>query len=202
MKTCSFCLENIHEFAEACRHCGHWQPNDSEINDAHEKILTKLAKQDMTSRGWMIFWGIAMIAMLLIYLNDNLGMHSEWIPKFMVAMVLILFFLRWLYKRKTVNKHRAMIYFKYPVAIDFLIQQRLKERQIKKFYYPRVTLLVLGILVLLTLSNPSTQEFYEYYKNKTNAIVLPGTIQKINLVVFSVYRTSEMTYYGVLGNFF
>jgi hypothetical protein len=187
MKQCFFCLENIHESAEACGCCGNWQPSADEISSAWKAVL-----------GARVGLPIAPFLVFLLFFVILIA-SSEVASLDVVVGVLVWVVVPFIFARNMYRQRRDIDVFANAVELDHLLQQELKARQLKKSRSLAPMLVTIGILILLAVSNPSTQEFHEFYLRKEKAIVVPN---KINLIICSVYVTDTQTYLGVAGNFF
>ncbi|MCL4708405.1 hypothetical protein KJ068_24870, partial [bacterium] len=104
-------------------------------------------------------------------------------------------------KTNIFGKYLAKTVFVDAVKIDHDLHENLKNRKHKTSIWP---LVALGVLIILAISNPSTQEFQAYYAQKEKAAIELKNLNRTNLVIFSHYQIKDMgkTYWGVLGNFF
>lgn len=102
-------------------------------------------------------------------------------------------------KTNVFRKYLAKTVFEYAVEIDRDLHENLKNRKGKTLIRP---LIVLGVFIILAISNPSTQEFQAYYAQKGKTAIELKDVNRTNLVIFSCYQFSGKTYWGVLGNFF
>lgn len=209
MELCRFCLESIPQDAFACGHCGRWQPTREEINSVYKKVLAVSVNEEMGVRkrralNILICVGLlSVILLLFVVANNERETSSKLIIGFLFFFSLSVL---WLYNR-IVRKYRIKIVFEKILFLEERLQERLKELQIKKFQphnkpSSQSSLLILGILLLLAISNPSTNEFKEFYKNAIKSGEEPSGITKTNLVICSRYKINGTTYWGVLGNFF
>lgn len=188
MESCRFCFESISPEAVACRHCGHWQPTKDEINSAYRGILRTLVWEDAERKrnGLNTLTGSGLFSFIAL-------LYWEVTP---IYILIFSIFLGWLYF-KLERKCKAKIALENALLIEERLQNKLREQQVKKFQSQKTSLFVFwGILLLLAISNPSTQEFQEFQKS---TFVVPD---KTNLVICSVYVADDKKYLGIAGNFF
>jgi len=122
--------------------------------------------------------------------------------EFFVLIILFapIFIIFWI-KTSVFGKYLAKAVFEDAVKIDHALHENLKNRKGKTLIRP---LVVLGVLIILAISNPSTQEFQAYYVQKEKATIELKDVNRTNLIICSWYQIegTDKTYWGVLGNFF
>lgn len=153
MKQCRFCLKNIHESAEACSHCGNWQPSHKEINFTYKEVAARKARNKM---GYIriipfLFLFIIVILSLLRFDPNSSSDTKSALDKALTILsflTLVLFLLRYNIFRQYLDK----TIFEEAVTIDQLFHERLKELQIRKPQsYTRMLVIVVCILILLLI---------------------------------------------------
>lgn len=105
------------------------------------------------------------------------------------------------------NTFRRKIVFEEALLLEERLNNNLKNRfrelQIRRDRSKQGAALIFGeVLLLLALTNPSTQEFQAFYARKKQTAIELRNVNKTNLVICSHYQIGEKTYWGVLGNFF
>lgn len=220
MGKCHFCLELIPEEAFACKHCGQLQPTKEEINSAYRLVLSTLTKETMGEDKWKRALFLRCIAIfsffLLLILFIALGINYMFKPSFLdglmgvvwgslfVSLLLVVF--GGTLGGGTITKHETKIVFEKALLIEEHLQKKLGEMQIKKLQnhksLSQSSVIILGVLLLFAISNPSTNEFKEFYKRTNESKEEPSNFSKTNLVICSRYQIDGRTYWGILGNFF
>lgn len=155
MKQCRFCLENIQEFAEACAHCGHWQPSPEEIESAYKEVATRMARDKMIPVKWAPSTFLFFIIVSEVFkrvLNkpffDPLFLGTQ-IVLFVIALVLLVSFL---WERSRLQyQYLENTTFEAAVEIDKLLYKRLMETQLRKSQPHARTLVVMAWIIILLL---------------------------------------------------
>jgi len=160
MKQCRFCFENIHDFAEACAHCGHWQPSPEEVNSAYQEVATRMAHAKMKDAR-LAPLGFLFAIVILEGFKSGLNKPSIESYRFFLEPLfwgtqIILFFsalvLLFLWSSNDLYKqYLNKITFDEAVAIDELHHKRLKELQITKSQVSTRTLVILVCILILLL---------------------------------------------------
>lgn len=220
MERCRFCLENIEEEAFSCKHCGQLQPTKEEINSAYRHVLSTLVKETLGEKKWkrvnflrrVAIFSFYLFVVLFIVFGITYMFKLSWIDGLTGTIwgsLFVSFFLMLLsgtFGGGTISKYRTKLVFEKALLIEERLQNKLREMQIKKLQpyksLSQSSLVILGVLLLLAISNPSTNEFKEFYKQTNNFKDEPNGLTKINLVICSRYQINGATYWGVLGNFF
>jgi len=144
MKTCYFCLENIYESAEACSHCGQWQPSLEEVNYTYKKVAAKIAlnKMGITWFGPLILsFVLVIVARLIPILKGKMTFITLIVSAFFLSLFLIFNLFRQ-YLDKTI--------FEEAVKIDQLLHISLKELQIRKSQsYARMLVIIVCMLLII-----------------------------------------------------
>lgn len=152
MKQCRFCLENIHESAEACSHCGNWQPSPEEINFAYKEVAARMARNKMEYIRVVPFLFLFVIVILsLLRFDSDVSQTKSSLDKALISLsflTLVLFLVRDNMFRQYLDK----TIFEEAVTIDQLLHKRLKELQIRKSQsYTRMLVIVVCTLILLLI---------------------------------------------------
>lgn len=203
MKTCRFCLESIiNENASTCSHCGHLQPTKEEINSAYRQVLSILVDEKLgyaTRRGLIVLIGVGLLPILAIVIGTWRNFVFDGFTAGFLLFALIPIRLYY----KVMQKYKTKIIFEDALLIEERLQNKLRELEVKKFRPDKPVLLYsLIILLFLAVSNPSTNEFKEFYKRAKNPNEEPSGFTKTNLIFCSRYQINGEKYWGVLGNFF
>lgn len=211
METCRFCLENIHEIALTCSHCGYWQPNKTEIADEYRKVLIAREQEILGTKKWrtlFIFWPFA----FLLCIGGSITMFVKFpsIPVAIISLIIIavscilnasFMALNNIFRRKIVFEEALLL----EERLNNNLKKRFRELQVRRDRSKQGAAGILGgVFFLLALTNPSTQEFQAYYAQKEEATIELKDVNRTNLVIFSRYQveSTEKKYWGVLGNFF
>lgn len=211
MKQCRFCLENIHESAEACSHCGNWQPSPETVQIAYSVVAERMARNRMGSkRALFLLWiPLGTLGSALIAISSSFDSPIVFIVSSL--FLLLSFILPFFIKHNLFQQYLYKIVFENAVELDRLLHQELRQWQISKPRSYTRTLVILGIFITLVISNPTKQEFIDFYVAKTKVERITSEkplaedeviVRRINFILCSIYPISKKDIYvGVLGNF-
>lgn len=234
MERCRFCLESIVNEAFSCKHCGLWQPTKEEINSAYRHVLSTLVKETLGEKKWkrvnflrrIAIFSFYLFVVLFIVLAITYMFKLSWIDGLTDTIwgsLFLSFFLMLLsgtFGGGTISKYRKKIVFENALLIEKRLneqlQNNLREQQLSKNQRHKPVLLYsLTALLFFTTSNPTKQEFIDYYATKTNRVVVQRPVSekslaenevivsRINFILCSIHATSKNeVYVGVLGSFF
>lgn len=154
MKQCRFCLENIHEFAEACAHCGHWQPSPEEIKSAYQEVATRMVRNKMIPIKWAPLSFLVVIFILEIFkgaLNKPFLYPLFLVTQIVLFVIALILLASFLWNRKRLHyQYLEKTTFEEAIEVDKLLYKRLMETQIRKSQpYTRTLLIMVCILILL-----------------------------------------------------
>lgn len=150
MKPCRFCLENIHESAEACAHCGNWQPSPEEITSAYRAVIRRKA---WNGNPWIAPCILLFVLVILssVYFKSTISAEE----KSQIALIqIVLFFLTFVLFFVRCNMFQQLLdltAFHHVVTLDHPLHQELKQRQMRKASSYNKTLVVMVCILILLL---------------------------------------------------
>ena len=207
MKLCRFCLESIHDLAEACGHCGQWQPSLKEISYRYREVALSMARSKMGAWAFKIPFILSLLFGVFFILPVAIIVFSE--APIVSIFVLPFAFLPFGWRNKLLQRSLYKTVFDNAIELDKLLQEKLKEAATPKPQSFTKALVVMGVLIIMTISNPSRQDFDHFQLNQNGVDALGiSKVTRINLVVCSMYvytlSSQDKIYFswGVLGNFF
>jgi ribosomal protein L40E len=220
-KICQLCLSEIPNEAIVCRYCGHHQINlEKEYQRvAFKKLLTadRNIGDELPSkfvRRYSLGYYKAAYALVSVILGVIImlliGLNFWWFYFFVAPVMYTLGMWLYVYREKKYYRirrdsdvqHYARKLKEIYEPADLLtfmdddISDRLRSLEKTSNSIWR-TIWILGIIIILALTNPTTQDFSNtsYGKN--------GGFYRLNLVICSIYTTNtNQSYFGIVGNLF